>query len=397
MTDPKLWLKKGREHSVLLHHPWIYSGAVDRLEGAPPSGGTVDVFSFGGQWLAKAAYSPASSIRGRIWTWDANEVVDGEFFTRRLNKALYLRNRLGFYRQGGACRLVHGESDGLPGLVVDRYSDWLVIQVLSAGPEFWRSDVLKACQEVSGIDKIFERSDADVRKLEGLGDRVGSVNSWLPPGRILIEEKGHQYWVDIQNGQKTGFYIDQRLSRRWVRQWAGQGKVLNAFCYTGSFTVCALAGGALEVLSIDSSAPALSLAKENVTLNNLPLDRCQWMEGDVFQVLRTLRDRRDGFDSIILDPPKFAPSVAHVNKALRAYKDLNLLAFKLLNPGGILFTFSCSGGVTSEVFQKIVSAAAHDAGVCAQVIERVTQSPDHPVALNFPEGEYLKGLVIRKC
>jgi 23S rRNA (cytosine1962-C5)-methyltransferase len=405
-TSPALVLKPGREKSLLRRHPWIFSGAVARLEGTPEAGGTVDLRSSRGEFLARAAYSPASQIRARVWTFDQSEAVDEAFFRRHLAAALQTRAVLhlntGFADSSesadstNACRLVHAESDGLPGLVVDRYGEVLVAQFLSAGAELWRETLSDLLVELTGLQDLYERSDADVRALEGLTERTGPLRG-NPPEKLTITENGLKFAVDLAAGHKTGFYLDQRPNRLRVRTLAKGREVLDCFCYTGGFTVNALAGGAKSVLSVDSSAQALSLARENLTLNGLPLERVEFRQEDVFFVLRFLRDSGRSFDLVVLDPPKFAPTAAQAEKAARGYKDINLLAFKLLRPGGFLATFSCSGGVDAALFQKIVASAALDAGVEAQVVEHLAQGPDHPVALNFPEGAYLKGLICRKA
>jgi 23S rRNA (cytosine1962-C5)-methyltransferase len=293
-------------------------------------------------------------------------------------------------------RLIYAESDGLPGLVVDQYVNLLVMQCLTAGAELWRETFADLLLEETDLRCIYERSDADVRELEGLPPRVGILRGTIPDTRITIREHGLKFLVDFVQGHKTGFYIDQRANRRRVRDFAQSREVLDCFCYTGGFTLNALAGDAKSVLSVDASADALALAKENIALNNLPHEKVDFVEGDVFQVLRKLRDEARLFDLIVLDPPKFAATAAQAEKASRGYKDINLLAFKLLRPGGILVTFSCSGGVDAALFQKIVAGAALDAGAEAQIVERLWQAPDHPISLYFPEGAYLKGLVCYK-
>jgi len=394
---PELILKKARERSVLQRHPWIFSGAIDDVRGDPAPGATVDVLSAAGEWLARAAYSPRSQLRARIWTWAQDEPVDAGFLRRRLELAIRARARLAGTGRVTAFREVHAESDGLPGLVIDRYGDYRVVQFLSAGAEAWRQAILDALAEGSDCQGIYERSDVDVRSLEGLAPRSGPAWGAPPPTDLVIEENGLHYHVDVIGGQKTGFYLDQRENRSVVRGLVAGGEVLNGFAYTGSFSVAALAAGAGRVLSIDSSANALELAVQNVALNGLPSERCEWIEGDVFSELRRLRDRARSFDVVILDPPRFAATSAQVHKAARAYKDVNLLGLKLLRPGGLLITFSCSGGVTPELFQRIVAGAALDAGVSASVIAWLGQPEDHPVALSFPEGRYLKGLVCRRA
>jgi 23S rRNA (cytosine1962-C5)-methyltransferase len=300
-------------------------------------------------------------------------------------------------QETNAFRLIHAESDGLPGLIVDRYADMLVAQFLSAGAEFWKETLVELLLEQTGLSTIYERSDADVRELEGLPVHIGLLRGILDRSPVTITENGLKFSVNLESGHKTGFYLDQRENRLLVRGLAEERDVLDCFCYTGGFTVNALAGGAKSVLSVDASADALALCRENVSLNALPGERHSMLEGDVFQLLRKFRDEARSFDLIILDPPKFAPTAAQAEKAARGYKDINLLAFKLLRPGGILVTFSCSGGVDASLFQKIVASAALDAGVDAQIVAYLSQGPDHPVALNFPEGAYLKGLVCHKA
>jgi 23S rRNA (cytosine1962-C5)-methyltransferase len=292
--------------------------------------------------------------------------------------------------------LIYAESDNIPGLIVDRYDDMLVMQCLTAGAEYWKETFADLLLEETGLSTIYERSDADVRELEGLESKVGLMRGSILHDPLTITENNLQFRVNLTSGHKTGFYLDQRKNRFRVRELAKDKDVLDCFCYTGGFTVNALAGGAKSVLSIDSSADALELCKENIVLNNLSLDRHTSLEGDVFQLLRKFRDEARSFDTIILDPPKFAPTAAHAEKATRAYKDINLLAFKLLRAGGLLVTFSCSGGIDAGLFQKIVAGAALDAGVDAQIIEHLSQGADHPISLHFPEGAYLKGLVCLK-
>jgi 23S rRNA (cytosine1962-C5)-methyltransferase len=391
-----LFLKKGRERSVKRRHPWVFSGAIEKVAGDAQPGETVQVRDIAGNPLALAAYSPKSQIRARVWTFDHEEEVDVAFFRRRLTRALALREGLPAAKHTNALRLVHGESDGLPGLVVDRYADVLVVQILSAGIERWRDQILDLLIEISGCEAAFERSDAEVRGLEGLEPRTGFVRGNRNASRCPIVEYGLNFRVDVEQGQKTGFFLDQRENRQRVRALAAGREVLDGFCYTGGFSIAALAGGAKRVLAVESSAPALEVAKENLSANPLDASRVEFVRGDVFSHLRTLRDRGTHFDMVILDPPKFAPTAAQAKNAARAYKDINLLALKLLSPGGLLATFSCSGGVSAELFQSIVAGAALDAGAEAKIIERFGAAADHPVALEFPEGEYLKGLLVLK-
>jgi 23S rRNA (cytosine1962-C5)-methyltransferase len=391
-----LVLKKGREKSLKRRHPWIFSGAVDKVNGKAAAGDALDVLDATRKWVARAAYSPRSQIRARVWTFDPKEDVDAAFFRRRIEKALAVREALPAAKHANALRLVHGESDGLPGLVVDRYADVLVAQFLAAGVERWRDPILDLLSEISGCEAIFERSDAEVRKLEGLEPRVGFARGNRNAARCPIIEYGLNFRVDVERGQKTGFFLDQRENRQRVRALAAGREVLDGFCYTGGFSIAALAGGAKRVTAIESSAAALEVAKENLAANPLDPSRVDFQQGDVFDKLRKLRDRNAKFDLVVLDPPKFAPTAAQVKKAARAYKDINLWALKLLAPRGLLATFSCSGGVSAELFQSIVAGAALDAGADAKIVERFTAAADHPVALEFPEAEYLKGLLLLK-
>jgi 23S rRNA (cytosine1962-C5)-methyltransferase len=392
---PQIILKSGREKSLLRRHPWIFSGAIQRVEGNPASGATVNLLSAEGHFLARASYSPASQIRARVWTFD-DEAVDEAFFRKRIHSAIEMRRRSNIESHTDSYRLIYAESDGIPGLIVDRYGDVLVLQSLTAGIEYWKDTLADLLLEETGLTALYERSDADVRELEGLEPNAGPLRGKNYQSPITILEHNLKFLINLQTGHKTGFYLDQRRNRRRVRELAKDRDVLDCFCYTGGFTVNALAGGAKSVLSVDSSAEALELCKENIALNDLPAGRHTALEGDVFQLLRKFRDENRSFDLIILDPPKFAPTAAHAEKAARAYKDINLLAFKLLRPGGILVTFSCSGGVDSALFQKIVAGSALDAGVEAQIIEWLSQGADHPVSLYFPESAYLKGLVCVK-
>lgn len=388
-------LREGRERSLLRRHPWIFDSAVHK--GGADSGETVRVESHDGRFLAWAAFSPASKMRARAWSFDEGDRIDAAFFRRRLAEAVALRQRLQVPSDG--VRLVHGESDGLPGFVVDRYGNTLVAQFLSAGAERWKKQLADALLEVTGLQHLYERSDANARGLEGLPE----VSGWLRgegPTEIVISEHGWKFALDVATGHKTGFYLDQRDSRArfagWVRRLGAQ-RVLNCYCYTGGFTVAALAGGATEVTSIDSSGPALERARANVALNGFDAGRAEFLDADVNASLRRFGEAGRLFDAIVLDPPKLAPTVAHAERAARAYKDINRLALKLLAPGGALFTYSCSGGISADLFHKIVASAGTDAGVDGYVADRLGAAPDHPMTLAFPEGEYLKGLmVIRK-
>jgi 23S rRNA (cytosine1962-C5)-methyltransferase len=385
-------LRDGRERSLLRRHPWIFDSAVAR--GAADAGETVRVESHDGRFLAWAAYSPNSKIRARAWSFDEGERIDPAFFRHRVQAAFSLRQRLGVPSDG--MRLVHGESDGLPGFVVDAYGNTLVAQFLSAGAERWKKVLADALLEVTGLERLYERSDANARGLEGLPE----VTGWLRgegPTELTIREHGWQFGLDIAGGHKTGFYLDQRESRLrfadWVRRLGAQ-RVLNCYCYTGGFTVAALAAGGGEVTSIDSSGPALERARANVALNGFDPARAEFLDADVNASLRRFGEAGRIFDAIVLDPPKLAPTVAHAERAARAYKDINRLALKLLAPGGVLFTYSCSGGISADLFHKIVASAGTDANVDGYIADRLGAAPDHPMTLAFPEGEYLKGLVV---
>jgi 23S rRNA (cytosine1962-C5)-methyltransferase len=393
---PVARLKPGRDKSLRERHPWVFSGAIARVDGDPASGHTVALHRDDGAFVALAAFSPASQIRARVWTFDARDTIDATFFARRIERATAVRTPMFDARHTGA-RLVHGEADGLPGVVADRYGDTIVLQLTSAGAERWRDAIADALANMPGVTCVYERSDADVRTLEGLPPRTGLLRGELPP-EVLFDEDGIRYRADVVGGQKTGFFLDQRDNRAAVRALAAGREMLNVFCYTGGFTLAALAGGARHVLSIDSSSEALALGRENLARNpTLPADRAEWVDADAFAELRRLRDRAATFDLIVLDPPKFAPTAAHAKRAGRAYKDVNLLALKLLRPGGLLATFSCSGGIDAALFRKIVAGAAQDAGADAVIVNRFGASADHPVSLWFFEGEYLKGLLIRKA
>lgn len=393
-AQPGILLKAGREKSLQRRHPWVFSGAVACIDGAPASGDTVAVRDAAGNFLAWAAYNPDSQITARVWSWREPEIINAAFFHRRISAALQARRALGLERDSNGIRLLHGESDGLPGLIVDRYGDVLVLQLGSAGPEYWRDTLADLLQELCAPVCIYERSDSDGRTLEGLPKRCGVLRGALPE-TVEVNENGLRFAVDAAAGQKTGFYLDQRDNRALTGTLAAGREVLNCFCYTGGFSLYALRGGAKSVLSIDSSQEALEIARCNVELNGLDASKAEWQSADVFEALRKLRDQNRKFDLIVLDPPKFAPTAAFAEKAARAYKDINLLGFKLLRPGGLLFTYSCSGGISDDLFQKIVAGAALDAGVDAQIVKKLHAAADHPVLLSFPERAYLKGLVLR--
>ena len=394
MGRPALILKADRDKSLLRRHPWIFSGAVECIDGAPASGDTVAVRDASGKFLAWAAYNAESQITARVWSWRETDVIDKEFFRNHIALALKARRALGLGRDCNGMRLIHGESDGLPGLIVDKYGDVLVMQLGSAGPEHWRDTLADILQELCSPVCIYERSDSDGRELEGLPVRSGVLRGALPD-KVEVTEHGIRFAVDVAAGQKTGFYLDQRDNRALTGTLAADCDVLNCFCYTGGFSLHALHGDAKSVLSIDSSQEALQLAQANAELNGFDPSRTEWQCADVFEALRKLRDQNRKFDLIVLDPHKFAPTAAFAEKASRAYKDINLLGFKLLRPGGLLFTYSCSGGISDDLFQKIIAGAALDAGVNAQIVKKLHAAADHPVLLSFPEGAYLKGLVLR--
>ncbi len=391
-------LRDGKERSLLRRHPWVFEGSI--AGGRADAGETVRVESHAGEFLAWGAYSPASAIRVRAWSFDVAERIDASLFDRRIAQAIALRARLPI--DSDAMRLVHGEADGLPGLVVDRYGDTLCAQFGAAGVERFKSVMADALLRHSGCARLYERSDASVRALEGLAATTGWLR--LPAGdagttELTLREHGWRLTLDVAEGHKTGYYLDQRDARKLfadsVRHFGCQ-RVLNGYSYTGGFSVAALAGGAAHVTSVDSSAPALARATANVALNGFAAARHSVLDADVNQTLRRALAQGERFDAIVLDPPKFAPSAAHAERAARAYKDINRLAFQLLAPGGLLFTFSCSGGISADLFQKIVAGAGLDAGVDGLFYARTSAAPDHPMTVTFPEGEYLKGWAILK-
>ena len=393
----QLILLPGKERAAFKqHHPWVFAGSVGRLEGRARPGDTVEVLADNLRPLGRAAYSPQSQIRARFWTFDPDESVDDAFFKRRIAAAVARRQALPELHGQAGLRLIHAESDGLPGIIADQYGDTVVVQLTSAGADKWRQAIINALVRATGCARIYERSDSDVRGLEGLEPTVGWCYGSPTDAPLVIHENGVNLTVDVVNGHKTGFYLDQRDNRAWLRSVAANKDILNCFCYTGGFSLQALAGGAKSVLSIDSSGPALAQAQTNLALNPaLTVERASWLEADVFQALRDFRQAGRSFDLIVLDPPKFAPSAAHAERAARAYKDINILGFRLLRPGGLLMTYSCSGGIGLDLFQKIVAGAAVDAGREARIVRRLSGTADHPVALNFPEGEYLKGLLVQ--
>ena len=421
-------LKPSKEKSLLRRHPWVYANAIERVDGKPASGATVIVRAHDGRFLARAAYSPQSQIRLRVWSFDEAEPIDHAFFKRRVQHAL--AHRRTFVHDTGAVRLVFGEADGLPGLIVDYYlpdsapdraqtttsaeananaqasrlplpgdeaarQGQLVCQFMAAGVEAWKDAIVAALSGATGCPNVYERSDVSIREKEGLAQTTGVLTGAAPDDALVVKENGVRYRVDVRNGHKTGFYVDQRENRALVQNYAAERDVLNCFCYTGGFSLAALKGGARRVVSIDSSGEALALARANVAANGFEAERAEWLDADAFRTLRRLADEGERFDLVVLDPPKFAPAREHVDRAARAYKDINLSGFRLLRPGGLLFTYSCSGAIDAELFQKIVASAASDARVDARILRRLGTGFDHPLLASFPEGEYLKGLLLQ--
>jgi len=393
-SSARLVLQPGRDKSLRHRHPWIFSGAIAREEGNPASGDTVSVVAHDGAFLAWAAYCAESQIRARAWSFEAADTIDEAFLRSKLAASIARRHRL--MGEGDAMRLVHGESDGLPGLIADRYGETIVVQLLSAGAERWRGLWPSALVQLTGARSVYERSDVEVRTLEGLPPRSGPMIGEAPAQARIVED-GIAYDVDVARGQKTGFYLDQRDNRHLASALADGAEVLNCFCYTGGFSLSALRGGAKRVTSLDTSDEALGLARHNASLNSLDSSRAEWLAADVFVQLRKFRDQGRKFDLIVLDPPKFAPTEKHVPNAARAYKDINLWAMKLLAPGGHLLTFSCSSAVSPDLFQKIVAGAAADARADVQIRRHLGAALDHPVSIHFPEGEYLKGLWLQSA
>lgn len=389
----KVFLKKDRESSLMRRHPWVFSGALERVEGSPGEGETVELVSHSGHWLARGAFSPHSQIRVRVWSWDENESIDSDFFRRRIADACRLRQVLSPGLDTDAYRLVYSESDGLPGLIVDHYAGFLVGQFLSAGAERWKKEITQTLAELIVPDGIYERSDTESRQKEGLRASRGLLFGEEPPVKLKVREGPFAFLVDVRRGHKTGFYTDQRENRRAVAKFSHARSVLNCFSYSGAFGIHAWAAGATHVTQVDASREALELARENAGLSSIPQEAFEYIEADVFRLLRTLGESGRTFDLVILDPPKFITSASQLARGARGYKDINMNAIKLLNPGGILATFSCSGYADPALFRKIVADAALDAGRQIKFVQQLHQGPDHPVAGEFPEALYLKGLV----
>ncbi|QNE00914.1 class I SAM-dependent methyltransferase [Vibrio vulnificus] len=391
-----IYLVKGREKSVVRRHPWIFSRGIDRVEGNPQLGETVDVYGHDGKWLAKAAYSPESQIRARVWSFEKQD-INKAFFVKRIQDAQLLREDV-IERDGlTGYRLIAAESDGMPGVTIDRYQNFFVCQLLSAGAEHQKQNIVDALIEVFPDCNVYERSDVSVRKKEGLQETTGVLHGEMPPKSVVIEENGVKISVDIVAGHKTGFYLDQRDSRQQAMKYVKDKEVLNCFSYTGGFGLYALKGGAKRVINADVSQPALDTAKFNAELNEFDISkkRAVFLNADVFKLLREYRDQGTKFDVVIMDPPKFAESKAQINGACRGYKDINMLAMQILNPGGTLLTYSCSGLMDQVLFQKIIADAAVDAGRSVKFVERFEQAADHPTDTAYPEGFYLKGFACK--
>ena len=388
-------LRRGREKPVLNHHPWIFSGAIAHIDGQAEDGDIVEVVDHQHRFLARGYINRHSQITVRLLTWSEDEEIDQAFWQRRIQQAIARRQELLNSEATTACRLIHAESDLLPGLIVDRYSDYLVLQALTLGIEHRKSQIVNILAELLQPQGIYERSDVDVRLKEHLSPSSGLLWGQEPPPRLEIRENGLRFYVDITHGQKTGFYLDQRDNRSRLTAYCTGRTVLNAFAYTGSFSVYAAQAGAAHIVNVDSSAESLTLARSNMQLNNLGDRDDEYVVADVFTILRQYRADGREFDLIILDPPKFAYSKSQVRSACRGYKDINLLAMQLLRPNGILFTMSCSSLIKPDLFQKVVFGASIDAQRNAQVLEKLSQAADHPILLTFPEGAYLKGLACR--
>ncbi len=387
---PRIFLKQGREAPVRRGHPWIFSGAIEDVEGDSDRAGVADVHDFRKTWIARGIFSPKSQIRVRILTWE-NVPIDRAFFLSRFEQALALRVRF-LSSDTNAYRLINGEGDFIPGLVIDRYGDFTVCQFLTSGIEALKGPVLEALLQTAGPRGVFERSEGRVRSEEGLEPSIGVLAGEAPPALIHIREHGLTFVIDPRQGQKTGFFLDQRDNRRVLSTLAQDATVLNCFSYSGAFSVYALRGGARKVISLDASKPALQLAEENLTINGFDPAATELLKADAFTYLKECEST---FDVIVLDPPSLAHRRTDVTAAVGGYKYLNLHALRHLKPGSIMLTFSCSQHVSPDLFQKVVFGAAVDARRMVSVLRRLGQGIDHPVSLHHPEGEYLKGLALR--
>ena len=392
MTCARMILAKGRERSLLRRHPWIFSGAVKNVTGSPAAGETLEVVDSSGNFLAYAAYSPKSQLVGRVWSFDPAEKINKDFFVRRIKNAAALRERLGYMLPGGGCRLLFSESDALPGVIADWYDGFVVLQLVSAGAEFHRESIVSALMELPGVRGIFERSDASVRKREGLEFSAGHL-AGESADKIIISENGLKFEVDPLHGQKTGFYFDLRDARSALRRFVKGKRVLNMFSYTGAFAVNALDAGAEYVINCDSSRPALEQAERNLALNGFEESKFENICGDCFEILKQMRENGEKYDVVILDPPKLIDSRGALDRGCRAYQFLARNGFELLNPGGIMFNFSCSGLMVPDLFQKITASAAAEVQCDARILGFLQQSADHPVDIATPETLYLKGII----
>lgn len=398
MAEGQVTIKAEREKPVRNQHPWVFSGAVAKVKSAR-DGDIVTVVDSSGSFLGRGYFNQKSQIQVRILTWH-DEQIDETWWRESIQKAISLRAHY-LKRDGNlGIRLINAENDYMPGLIVDQYGDTLVLQAQTLFIDDLKKDIAQLLLEITGAKGVYERSDIDARSKEGLHDSVGVLAGDAPPERITIIEYGTTYEVDIRKGHKTGFYLDQRENRRILAEQLAQREtpsILNLFCYTGGFGVSALHAGATQIVNVDSSHDALELAVINSEKNGAASEdeRIEYIEADCFGYLRDVAAQNRQFDVIVLDPPKFAHSAQQVDKAARGYKDLNLHAFKCVKPGGLLMTYSCSGAISRDLFQKIVFGALADSGRQAQIIQHLGAADDHPIALTFPEGEYLKGLLVR--
>lgn len=394
-TMASVIIRQEKCRTLKYKHPWIFSGAIKRIEGSPVSGETVEIYTERNELVGRGAYSSKSKIAIRMWSFDAEEKISKEFFIKRISSSMESRKKNQILSEGNAVRLIFAESDGIPGVIVDKFADYLVCQFLSTGAEYHKKTIVEILHDLMPCTGIYERSDVEIREKEGLPLISGIIAGTEPPPLLEIEENNLKFYVDIKNGHKTGFYLDQRINRSLVAKYAKDNEVLDCFTYTGGFSISALKAGAKRVISVDSSGPALEILRKNIELNNIDSSKSELVEAKVAEQLRKYRDMGKQFDMIILDPPKFIYDRAHLEQAIRAYKDLNLLGIKLLKPGGILASFSCSQPMEENLFQKIISYAATDANKNVQILHKLCQSPDHPIAINFPESAYLKGLICK--
>ena len=387
-------LKKGKEKAAMLHHPWIFSGAIDKIKGKPLNGEIVKVCSASAEFLAYAYYNDQSRVALRLMEWDESKTIDKEWYQEKLRNAIASRKHL-LDADTNTCRLVFSEADFLPGLIVDQYADFLSLQILSAGMENVKEEIIALLKEELNPRGIFDKSDAGARKHENLEATQGLLWGETPPEFIEVRENGIAYHINIADGQKSGFYCDQRDNRALLAAYSKDKNVLDCFCYSGGFTLNSLKHGAAHVTSVDSSALAIETLAHNLELNGFNAAQQLSIQSDVNKQLRVFKEEGKKFDIVVLDPPKYAPSRSALDRAARAYKDLNRLGMLLLEKGGILATYSCSGAVDMETFKQIIAWAALDAGKEVQIIKQFHQPEDHPVRVSFPEGEYLKGLLLR--